>query len=124
MGLYEGQPHSKFSTRPTAIKAWVKRLRVHDRVMTSHTCNSGTSRVLTVEFSQRLKMEAVIPAPSDSEVRSMIVFECTEHSADRSSLSLCQIYGHTRLDGQHISCWSSSGRCLLIIYPIARTWGQ
>ena len=30
------------------------------------------------------------------------------------------MYGHTRLDGQHI-CRSSAGRCLIMIHPIART---
>ena len=35
-------------------------------------------------------------------------------------LSCCSItLGHTQLDGQHISCRSSAGRCL-IIHPIAR----
>ena len=34
---------------------------------------------------------------------------------------VCQVYGHTQLDGQHISCWRSAGRCLIIIHPIART---
>ena len=28
---------------------------------------------------------------------------------------------HTRLGGQHISCRSSTGRCLFIIHPIARS---
>ena len=37
---------------------------------------------------------------------------------------LCHIFGHTRLDGQHISCRSSTGRCLIIIHPIARTVAQ
>ena len=53
----------------------MKRLRVCDRVMTPHDiCTSGTSRVLTVTPLQQLKMEALIPAPADSEVRSMIKF--------------------------------------------------
>ena len=43
--------------------------------MTSHdACTSGTSRVLTVASLQRLKMEAVIPAPSDCGLRSVIEF--------------------------------------------------
>ena len=33
---------------------------------------------------------------------------------------LCQVYGHTRLDSQHISCRSSVGR-FVIFHPIART---
>ena len=53
-------------------------------MMTSHdACTSGTSRVLTVASLQRLKMEALIPAPADCEVRSVIkVFERIEHSVD------------------------------------------
>ena len=35
---------------------------------------AGLTRVLTVESLQRLKMEALIPAPSECEVRSMIKF--------------------------------------------------
>ena len=34
---------------------------------------------------------------------------------------LWQVYGHTLLDGQHISCSSSARRCLTINHPIART---
>ena len=34
---------------------------------------------------------------------------------------LYQVYNHTQLDGQHISCRSSAGRCLIIIHPIVRT---
>ena len=53
----------------------MKRLRLHDRVITSHdTCTSGTSRVLTVASLQQLKMEAHIPASADCEVWSMIKF--------------------------------------------------
>ena len=52
-----------------------KRLRVRDRVMTPHDARtSGTSQVLTVASLQRLKMEALIPAPADFEVRSVIKF--------------------------------------------------
>ena len=53
----------------------MKRLRVRDKVMTSHdACTSGTSRVLTVASLQRLKIEALIPAPADCEVRSVTKF--------------------------------------------------
>ena len=53
----------------------MKQLHVRDRVMTSHdACTSGTSRVLTLASLQRLKMEALIPAPADYEVRSVIKF--------------------------------------------------
>ena len=41
--------------------------------MTSHdACTSGTSRVLTVASLQQLKMEALIPAPANCELRSTI----------------------------------------------------
>ena len=60
----------------------MKRLRVLDRVMTSHdACTSGISRVLTVESFQRLNMEALIPAPADCEVRSVIKFLNTQSIA-------------------------------------------
>ena len=53
----------------------MKRLRVRDRVMTSHdACTSGTSRVLTVASLQRLRMDALIPAPADCEIASTIKF--------------------------------------------------
>ena len=43
--------------------------------MTSHdACTSGASRVLTVALLQRLKMETLIPAPANSEMRSVIKF--------------------------------------------------
>ena len=48
--------------------------------MTSHdACTSGTSRVLTVASLQRLKMEALTPAPTDCELWVYDkVFQCTE----------------------------------------------
>ena len=53
----------------------MKRLLVRDRVMTSDdACTSGTSLVFTVTSLQRLKTEALIPAPADYEVRSVIKF--------------------------------------------------
>ena len=86
-------------------------LSVRDRVTTSHDASTTwTSRVLTVASLQRLKMEALIPAPADCEV-----------GAQRHSTSVVPVCGHTRLDGQHISCRSSAGRCLIIIHLIART---
>ena len=84
-------------------------------------CTSGTSRVLTVASLQRLKMEALIPAPTECEVQFLIKFLNAQSIASIEIYQLCQIYGHTRLDGQHISCRSSVGRCLNIIHPIART---
>ena len=47
------------------------KLTVHVRVMTSHDAStSGTSLVFTVASLQRLKLEALIVAPADYEVRS------------------------------------------------------
>ena len=82
---------------------------------------SGTSRVLTVASLQRLKMEALIPVPADCEVRSVIKFLNVQRTAPiEIHRQLCQVYGQTRLDSQHISYTSSAGRCL-IIHTIART---
>ena len=75
---------------------------------------SGNFRVLTLVSLQRLKMEALIPAPADVEMRSMIKFWMHRDQ-------LCQVYGHTQLDGQHISCRISDGRFLIIIHPEGRT---
>ena len=93
--------------------------------MTSHyACTSGTSRVITVVSLQRLKMEVLIPVTADCEVRSVIKFLNAQSIAPiKIHRQLCQVFGHTRLDGQHISCKSSAGRCL-IIHSIARTSRQ
>ena len=100
----------------------MKRLRVRDRVMSSHyACIRGTTLVVTVAPLQRLKMEALIPVPADCKVRSVIKFLNTQSTAPiEIHRQLCQVYGHTRLNGLHI-CRSSAGRCLIIIHPIART---
>ena len=94
----------------------MKRLYVRDRVVTSHdSCTSRTSRVLTVASLQRLKMEALIPAPADCEVRSVIKFLNAQNIAPiEFHRQLCQVYVHTRLDGQLISCRSSAERCSII----------
>ena len=63
-------------------------------------------------------MEALIPAPADCEVRYMIKFLNAQSIAPiEIHRQLCQIYGHTQLGGQHISCRNSVGRCLIIIHP-------
>ena len=100
----------------------MKRLLVRDRVMTCHGAStSGSLRVLTVSSLQRFNMEALIPAPADCEMWSMIT------SLNSQSIvpveihrQLCQVYGQTRLDDLHIPWRSSAGRCLIIIHPIAR----
>ena len=85
------------------------RLCIRDRKMTHPLVGPP-------EFSQ-LKMEALIPAPADCEkvlnAQSIVTIEIQRQ--------LCQVYGHTRLEGQHIFCRSSSRRCLNIIHPIAWT---
>ena len=98
----------------------MKRLRVHNTVMTYHdACTSGTSRVLSVA---PLKMEAIIPAHVDYEWLFVIKFLNTQSMAPiEIHRQLCQVYVHTRNDGQHISCRSSLGRCLIIFHPMART---
>ena len=64
----------------------MKLLHVHDRVMTLHdACTSETSRVLTVASLQRLKMEALIPAPADFEVQSVKFLKAQNHSKDQNS---------------------------------------
>ena len=100
----------------------MKRLRVRDRVMTSHdSCTIGTFRVLTVASLQRLKLEVLIPTPADCEVSSVIKFLNSQSTASIEIRQLWQAYGYTRLDDQWISYRSSIGRCLIIIHPIART---
>ena len=101
----------------------MKRLHVRDKVMTSHdACTSRTSPVLIVESLQRLKVEALIPTPADGEVRSVITFLNAQSIAPNViHRQLCQVYEHTRLGGQEISCRSSAGRCLIIILPMVRT---
>ena len=53
----------------------VKQLDVFGRAMTLYDARiNGTSGVLTVPSLQRLKVEALIPAPTDCEFRSEIKF--------------------------------------------------
>ena len=101
----------------------MKRLRVRDRVVTSHdTCTSGISRDLTVASWQLLKRETLISVPADCEVRSVMKFLNAQSIAPiEIHRQLCQVYSHTRLDGQHISCRSTAGRGLIITQPLART---
>ena len=64
---------------------------------------AGTFRVLTVASLQWLQMKALIPAPADYEVRSVIKFlNCTEHSADRNSSSTVPgLWPHTARRSTH-----------------------
>ena len=72
--------------------------------MTSHdTCTSDTSRVFTVASSQQLKIEVLIPATADCEMRSVIkFFECTEHNADRNSSPAEPGWRHTARRSTHL----------------------
>ena len=65
-------------------------------------------------------MEALFPAPSEYEVRSVIKF-LNAQSIASIEIHRQHVYGHTRLNGQHISCRSSARRCLIIYRFIART---
>ena len=91
--------------------------------MKSHdSCTNRSSRVLIVASLQRMKLEARIPAPADCEVRSVIKFFNAQSIAPfEIHCQLCQVYGHTRIDGQHFSSRSSAARYLIFIHPIART---
>ena len=72
----------------------------------------------TVASLQRLKLESLISALADCKIRSVIKFLNVEIIAPKENhRQLCQVYGHTRLDGPNNSCRSSAGRCLLIIHP-------
>ena len=63
-------------------------------------------------------MEALIPTPANLEVLTVVKFLNAQSIVPiEIHRQLCQIYGHTRLDGQHISCRRSAGRCLIIIHP-------
>ena len=84
---------------------------------------SRTSQVLTVTSLQRLKMEALIPAPAGCEVCSVIKFLNAQSIAlIRIHHQLCQIMaGYTWLESQHISCWSLVGACLIIIHRLSES---
>ena len=100
----------------------MNRLRIRSRVMSSHdACTSGSSEVLTVASMQRLKLEALFPAPVDCQVRSVIKFLKPQSMAPiEIHRQHCQVYDHRRFDGQHISCKSSTGRCLIINHSKVR----
>ena len=95
----------------------MKQLRVRDRAMLSHdACTSGTSQVLTIASLQRLKMEALIPAPTDSEVQSVMKFLNAQSIAAIEIRQMSQVHGHTQLNGQHIFCKSSA--IAQALYPV------
>ena len=77
------------------------------RVMTSDDAyTSGTSRVLTVASLQQLKMEALIPAPADCEVRSVVKFlNALSIEPIKIHHQLCQVYGPNVMSKQAVRCW-------------------
>ena len=85
----------------------MKRLHVHDKVMTLHdACTSWTSQILGVASLQRLKMEALIPAPADYEVRSVIKFLNAQCKAlIKIRHQLCQIFGPNMMRKQMVCHW-------------------
>ena len=107
---YEGSQQSKFPTRPRASKPFIARsdcVYVRDRILTSHdACTSGTYRDFTVASLQRLKMEALIPAPANCEVQSAIEFLNAQNIA-RFEIhhQLCQVNGPNLMRKQTV------GRC-------------
>ena len=64
-----------FSLVPQQLNHLLCEAMLHD------TCTSKTSRVLTVASLQRLKMEALLPAPANCEVQSMIKFSNAQSRA-------------------------------------------
>ena len=64
-------------------------------------------------------MRLLFQHPPTCEVRSVIKILDAQSIALIEIRQLYQVYVHTRLDGRHISCRSSVGRCL-IIHRIAR----
>ena len=77
----------------------MKRLHVRDRLMNSHdACTNGASRVLTAVSFQRWKLEALIPAPADCEVRSVIKCLYAQSIAPiEIHRHLFLVHDHTRL---------------------------
>ena len=75
--------------------------------MTWHdACTSGTSWVLTVASLQWLKMEALIPSPSDCEVWSVIKFLNAQSIAPiEIHRLLYQIYGPNIMRKHKVYCW-------------------
>ena len=90
--------------------------------MTSHgACISSTSWVLKVASLQRLKVEALISAPADCEVRFAIkFFNALSKALVEIHLQLCQVYGHMARRSTHLLL-EFGGRCLIIIHPVTRT---
>ena len=59
-------------------------------MMLHDVCTSRNSQVLTLASLQRLKMESLIPAPTNCEVRSVIKFLNAQSIAPIEIRQLCQ----------------------------------
>ena len=93
------------------------------RLMTSHVaCTSETSRVFTVSSLQQLKLEALIPAHADFEVRWLIkVLKNKRHGMLSAGVALLHDKAWPHMARRsYIFYRSSAGRCV-IIHPISRT---
>ena len=102
--------------------------------MTSHdACTSGNFRVLTIGSLQWLKMEVLIPAPADCEVRSLIKFLNAQSIAPvEIHHQLCYVYRSDAMskqlvrrwcrqftaDRQHVHGEDCSGRPSIITYDL------
>ena len=65
-------------------------------------------------------LEVLIPALANCEVQFVIIFLNAQRIAPiEIHRQLCQVYDHTRLYSQQISCRIPT-RCLIISHPIAR----
>ena len=75
-------------------------------MISQDVCTSGTFRVLTVASLQRLKTEALIPAPTDCEVLSVIKFLNTQSIAPMEiRRQQCQLYGPNVMNKQMVRRW-------------------
>ena len=69
-------------------------------------CTTGTSLGLTVASLQRLKMQALISAPADCEVRSVMKFLNAQSIAlIEIHRQLCQVYGPNVMSKQMVHRW-------------------
>ena len=76
------------------------------QLVNHNASTSGTSRVLTVASSQRLKMETLIPALANCEVRSVIKFLNAQSIAPiEIRRQLCQFYSSNVMSKQLVRRW-------------------
>ena len=99
----------------------MKFLRVCDREITSHgACTSGTSLVLTVASLQRLKMEALVPAPAGmiKRLNAQSIAQIEIHR------QLCQVYEPNVLNKQMVHLWCIQFCGVCTEHDISKTVGQ